>query len=55
MTQNDLAARIGLQPMVGGMQISHWECGRRSPHARHLRALSIALNVSADYLLNSDL
>ena len=53
MSQNDLATKLGLKPMTGGMMVSHWECGRRTPHVKHLRSLSVALNVSADYLLNS--
>jgi transcriptional regulator with XRE-family HTH domain len=53
MSQSDLAAKLGMGSMTGGTQVSHWECGRRTPHVKHLRAICIALNVSADYLLDS--
>jgi hypothetical protein len=53
MSQSDLATKIGLKPITGGMMVSHWECGRRAPHVKHLRAICLHLNVSADYLLNS--
>jgi transcriptional regulator with XRE-family HTH domain len=50
MTQADLATKTGLKECA----ISHFECGRRLPCVRNLRALSIALNTSADYLLDSN-
>ena len=49
LTQADLGRMARLQ----GQAVSHFECGRRLPSADNLRALCIALNVSADYLLDS--
>lgn len=51
MTQLDLAKKTGLMPAA----ISHFECGQRLPCAKNLRSLSIALNTSADYLLDSNI
>lgn len=50
MTQMDLASKTGLKDTA----ISHFECGRRLPNAENLRTLCIALNTSADYLLDSN-
>lgn len=47
-TQVTLAANASMTPM----HLSHFECGRRLPNAANLRALSIALNTSLDYLLD---
>lgn len=49
MTQAALAEATGLQPSAVG----HFEQGQRIPCAANLRRLCIALNVSADYLLDS--
>ncbi len=50
MTQSELATKTGLMEAA----ISHFECGRRLPCAKNLRTLSIALNASADYLLDAN-
>lgn len=49
MTQDRVAKATGLHPAA----ISHFETGHRIPCAANLRRLCIALNVSADYLLDS--
>lgn len=49
MTQADLEKKIGLPPS----NVSHFETGERLPGADNLRKLCLALNVSADYLLDS--
>lgn len=49
MTQRDLAEKANLT----ADHISHFECGQRLPSVPNLRALAIALNTSADYLLDS--
>ena len=49
MTQKDLAEKLEIPPA----EVSHWETGQRLPGAANLRKLSIALNVSCDYLLDS--
>lgn len=49
MTQAELGKRARLL----GQAVSHFECGRRLPSADNLRALCLALDVSADYLLDS--
>ncbi|WP_017754959.1 helix-turn-helix domain-containing protein [Calidifontibacillus oryziterrae] len=48
MTQSDLAKKAGLQPPA----ISQYESGVRSPSFEALRKLSVALDVSTDYLMN---
>lgn len=48
-TQADLAEKLEIPPA----EISHFETGQRLPGARNIRKLCIALNVSADYLLDS--
>jgi len=50
MTQLDLAKKAGFH----ATHISHFETGERHPSADNLRALCLALNVSADYLLDTD-
>lgn len=50
MTQATLAEKCDLT----AAHISHFECGRRLPNAKNLRALSIALDASADYFLDSN-
>jgi transcriptional regulator with XRE-family HTH domain len=47
LSQTDLAAKAKLQPSA----ISHFETGRRSPSFDNLKALSVALEVTTDYLL----
>lgn len=49
MTQAALAEKIDLP----SAEVSHWETGQRLPGSENLRKLCIALNVSADYLLDS--
>lgn len=46
-TQEELAQATGLQPSA----IAHFEAGRRTPSVSNLRKLSIALNMSCDWLL----
>lgn len=48
MTQAELAARLKIPPAG----VSHFETGQRLPGAENIRKLCIALNVSADYLLD---
>ena len=50
ISQSELAEAIGVQSAV----ISHFETGKRNPSIKTLRALCIALGVSADYLLEID-
>lgn len=50
MTQLELGQKSGMT----ADHISHFECGIRLPNAENLRAISIALNTSADYLLDSN-
>lgn len=50
LSQADLADKTGLQPAA----IAHFEAGRRSPSMKNLRVLSLALGVSADYLIGID-
>ena len=47
LSQSELASKAGLQPSA----VSHFETGRRSPSFDNLKALSIALEVTTDYLL----
>lgn len=47
LSQSELASKAGLQPSA----ISHFETGRRAPSFDNLKALSIALEVTTDYLL----
>lgn len=47
LSQSELAGKAGLQPSA----VSHFETGRRSPSFDNLKALSIALEVTTDYLL----
>ena len=46
-SQSDLADKSGLQPSA----VSHFETGRRAPSFDNLKALSVALDVTTDYLL----
>jgi transcriptional regulator with XRE-family HTH domain len=46
-SQSELAEKAGLQPSA----VSHFETGRRAPSFDNLKALSIALDVTTDYLL----
>ena len=50
LTQSDLARAAGMQPSA----IAHFEADRRKPSFDNVRALAVALNVSADYLLGSN-
>lgn len=47
LSQAALAERIGVSPLV----VLRYEHGRNLPRADRLRALALALNVSADELL----
>lgn len=47
LTQSDLAARAGLP----ASSVAHFEAGSRKPSFDTLRRLSIALDVTTDYLL----
>ncbi len=47
LSQSELATKSGLQPSA----VSHFEIGRRAPSFDNLKALSIALEVTTDYLL----
>ena len=47
MSQVDLAKAIGVPPS----SIAHFESGNRKPSFDNLRKLSIALNITTDYLL----
>lgn len=49
LTQADLAVKLEVPPA----EVSHFETGQRLPGAKNLRKLCIALNVSADYLLDT--
>ncbi len=49
LTQDQLGEKANLE----GMQISHYETGERKPGIENLRAICLALNTSADYLLDS--
>jgi transcriptional regulator with XRE-family HTH domain len=46
-SQSELADKARLQPSA----VSHFETGRRAPSFDNLKALSIALDVTTDYLL----
>lgn len=48
MTQLDLSKKTKLKPSA----ISHFEVGSRRPCAENLRRLCLALNCSADYLMD---
>lgn len=48
-TQEELAKKVGLKPC----HISHFETGNRLPNLKNLRALSVELDVSCDYLLDT--
>jgi len=48
LTQAGLADKLGCHVT----HVSHWETGTQTPNAANLRALSIALNASVDYLLD---
>jgi len=50
LSQSDLARLAGLQPSA----IAHFEAERRKPSFDNVRALAVALKVSADYLLDSE-
>jgi len=47
LNQSDLASRAGLPPS----SIAHFESGTRKPSFETLRRVSIALEVTTDYLL----
>ncbi|MBQ7798119.1 MAG: helix-turn-helix transcriptional regulator [Clostridia bacterium] len=47
LTQTELAKKIGLKPS----QVCEWLKGKSKPGYDSLKALAIALNVSADVLL----
>jgi transcriptional regulator with XRE-family HTH domain len=47
MTQADVARAAHLEPSA----VAHFESGRRRPCAANLRAICVAIGVSADYLL----
>lgn len=47
-SQTALANELGWPPSA----LSHYEGGRRLPDLEHLRALAVALGVSADSLLD---
>ena len=49
LTQSELAEKTGLKAAA----ISHFETGQRKPSLKNLRALCMAMNVSADYMLDS--
>ncbi len=49
LSQSELARLTGLQPSA----IAHFEAGRRKPSFENVRALAVALEVSADFLLGS--
>ena len=49
ISQSELARKAGLQPSA----IAHFEAGRRKPSFANIRALAVALNTTADYLLGS--
>jgi transcriptional regulator with XRE-family HTH domain len=46
-SQSELAEKSGLQASA----VSHFETGRRSPSFDNLKALSVALDVTTDYLI----
>lgn len=50
LSQADLAERMP-GGREAGLQISHYECERRTPSAAALKDLAKALGVSADWLL----
>lgn len=50
LTQAELAQKTKQKASF----ISHVECGRRVPGSKNLRDLCVALNCSADYLLDSE-
>lgn len=47
ITQQELAELSG----ITAMHISHFECGRRTPHIANLIVLSEVLGVTTDWLL----
>lgn len=49
LTQLELSIKTKLHVAA----VSHFETGQRRPSAANLRTLCMALNVSADYLLDS--
>jgi transcriptional regulator with XRE-family HTH domain len=49
LSQSELARLAGMQPSA----VAHFEANRRKPSFDNVRALSKALQVSADYLLNA--
>lgn len=50
LSQSELARLAGLQPSA----VAHFEAERRKPSFDNVRALSQALDVSADYILGSN-
>jgi transcriptional regulator with XRE-family HTH domain len=50
LNQSELARKAGMQPSA----IAHFEAGRRKPSFANIRALAVALNTTADYLLGAD-
>lgn len=49
LSQSDLARLAGMQPSA----IAHFEADRRKPSFENVRALARALNVTADYLIDT--
>jgi len=49
LSQDEVAQRLG--PKASRVQVSHYECQRRTPTAAVVRALAVALRCSADWLL----
>lgn len=49
LSQSELARRADMQPSA----IAHFEAGRRKPSFHNVRALAMALDVTADFLLGS--
>ena len=49
LTQSEVGKRM--KPAISDVQVSNYESGRRSPSAKSLRDLALALECSADYLL----
>lgn len=46
-SQSELAEKASLQPSA----VSHFETGRRAPSFENLKSLSVALDVTTDYLI----
>lgn len=52
ISQRELATMIGFRERTGWMVLDSYETGARKPGAEILRSLCLALNCSADYLLD---